>query len=61
MVRSVHFWGWRHTTSKMPKTHNRGVYQEPMPADLRKRLIDYYAPHNQELYDYLGMRFEWDR
>jgi hypothetical protein len=46
---------------KNAKTHNRGVYQEPMPADLRKRLIDYFAPHNQALYDYLGMQFEWDR
>jgi hypothetical protein len=48
-------------TLKDWKTHNRGVYKEKMPAHLRKRLIDYYVPHNQALYDYLGMRFDWDR
>ena len=27
--------------------------------DLRRRLADYYAPHNEALYDLLGERFEW--
>lgn len=42
------------------KTHNPGGYREQMPPALRKKLVEYYAPHNEALYDYLGMRFDWD-
>ncbi len=27
----------------------------------RRRLVEYFAPHNQRLYGLLGMRFEWER
>ena len=26
----------------------------------RKRLIDYFKPHNQRLYEYLGVNFDWE-
>ena len=47
-------------TTKNGKQHNLGGYKEKMPHELRRRLIDYYAPHNRALYDYLGKRFDWD-
>lgn len=31
-----------------------------MNATTRKRLSEYFAPHNQRLYDYLGVNFGWD-
>jgi hypothetical protein len=48
-------------TIENTKPHNRGGYKEQMPNALRRRLIDYYAPYNQALYDFLGMAFEWDK
>lgn len=32
-----------------------------MNADVRKYLTDYFRPHNQELYEYLGVDLGWDR
>ena len=34
-------------------------YQE-MPAGTRKRLIEYFRPHNERLYELLGRDMEWD-
>ena len=48
-------------TIKNAKPHNRGSYKDPLPDSLRRRLIDYYAPYNQALYDFLGMKFDWDK
>jgi hypothetical protein len=38
-----------------------GKYSEKMSEATRRRLVDYFAPHNEELYAHLGMRFDWDR
>jgi len=43
------------------KTHNPGGYDRQLPAALRRKLVEYYAPHNQALYEYLGMKFDWDK
>jgi len=40
---------------------NTSDYAQPMQAATRKRLIEYFRPHNQRLYDYLGVDFGWDR
>ena len=34
---------------------------DPMPADDRARLIDYFRPYNRALYELLGKEFAWDR
>ena len=39
---------------------NPGNYPD-MDSATRKRLIDYFGPHNQRLYDYLGVDFGWHR
>lgn len=41
------------------KTHNPGGYQEQMSPALRRKLAEYYAPHNEALCAYLGMEFDW--
>ncbi len=42
------------------RKYNESKYPK-MNATTRKYLIDYFLPHNQRLYEYLGMDFEWDR
>src|SRR3954451_16722263 len=41
--------------------HFAGGYKAKMSPEMRLKLIDYFAPHNQRLYDHLGQRFDWDR
>ena len=31
-----------------------------MDAAMRRRLLDYFQPHNERLYQYLGEKFDWD-
>lgn len=39
---------------------NRGGYRQQMEAATREYLADYFKPHNERLYDYLGKDFGWD-
>ncbi len=43
------------------KVFNRGSYQANIPDDLRKKLVDYFRPYNQKLYELLGRDFGWDK
>ncbi len=38
-----------------------GLDYQGMNAATRKQLIDYFKPHNQRLYEFLGMSFDWDK
>jgi hypothetical protein len=38
----------------------QGSYEQ-MPAATRQKLVDYFRPYNQQLYDLLGMKFDWDK
>ena len=40
---------------------NTGKYKKKMSAPMRQDLIDYFYPHNQRLYEYLGVDYEWDK
>jgi hypothetical protein len=45
-----------------PNTLNpskRKYQYDPMSPDTRRRLEEYFRPHNQRLYDYLGVDFGW--
>lgn len=47
---------------KLPprKTSRKTTYEyEPMDPAMRQRLEDFFEPHNQRLYDYLGRDFGW--
>jgi hypothetical protein len=39
--------------------HNRNYYTE-MGGEMRARLADFFAPHNQRLYDWLGADLGWE-
>ena len=41
------------------KQYNLGGYSKLDPA-MRARLVEYFRPHNQRLYEYLGRDFGWD-
>lgn len=40
--------------------HNSGNYSKMNPAT-RKKLVEYYKPYNEELYQFLGTNFHWDQ
>ena len=46
------------TLENYPKV-NPGSY-DPVDAELRATLIDYFAPYNQQLEEYLDMKFNWE-
>jgi hypothetical protein len=37
----------------------QGKYERDMNPAVRKRLANYFAPHNARLYEWLGSRFDW--
>ncbi|MBL7924910.1 MAG: sulfotransferase [Bacteroidia bacterium] len=44
------------------KVFNAGGEYEKMPEDLRRRLLDFYRPHNERLFQLTGQHFEgWDQ
>ena len=43
--------------NKYPKV-NAGAYSD-VDASLRQTLVEYFAPYNQQLEEYLGMKFNW--
>jgi hypothetical protein len=51
---------WESPFSRPPQ--NRGYYRRKnykMDPDIRLRLQEYFRPHNQRLYEYLGVDFGW--
>ena len=50
---------WEPETSMFGEIRNRGRYKEGMDPATRKRLEEYFEPHNKRLYDYLGVDFGW--
>lgn len=40
-------------------TINQGGYKKRMRPETRERLQEYFEPHNQRLYEYLGVDFGW--
>ena len=41
------------------ETRNKGTYTENMDPETRRRLEEFFAPHNRRLYEYLGVDFGW--
>lgn len=50
-----------HEKKKRYKLHNYNTTPYPkMNPNTRKRLVEYFEPHNARLYDLLGMNFGWN-
>jgi len=45
---------------KPTRLHTGGDYA-PMAPDVRARLVEYFRPHNERLYDLIGIDFAWER
>ena len=41
------------------ENRNKGSYESGMDPATRRRLEEYFEPHNQKLYEYLGKDFGW--
>jgi hypothetical protein len=51
---------WKPEASEViPKKRNKGNYERGMDPATRRWLEDYFEPHNQRLYEYLGVDFGW--
>jgi sulfotransferase family protein len=50
---------WEPEPSKLENKRNAGRYEEEMDPVTRRRLEEYFEPHNRRLYDYLGVDFGW--
>lgn len=37
------------------------IERTDMSVDTRQRLVEYFKPYNRELYEYLGVEFDWDK
>jgi hypothetical protein len=43
----------------IPKKHNAIAYDAMEPAT-KRRLAEYFRPHNQRLFEHLGVEYDWD-
>ncbi len=50
---------WEPEASELRQKRNKGPYEQGMDQDTRQRLEEFYEPHNQRLYEYLGVDFGW--
>jgi hypothetical protein len=50
---------WNPEVSGLERKRNAGEYEEEMDPATRRRLQEYFEPHNQRLYDFLGTDFGW--
>ena len=44
---------------RLPPLH-KGKYQEPLSDDSRKRMQEYFAPHNRQFYELIGRDLGWE-
>lgn len=61
--RVLRFLGLSPMTLRDPPVRNKGHYQGTImdsAPELAKELYDYFRPHNQALYEFLGTDFNWE-
>ena len=46
---------------KQFQKHNYNSYLQKMDSNTRKHLIEYFQPHNEKLYELLGVDFGWNK
>lgn len=50
---------WEPDASEVLDKRNAGGYERKMDPAIRRRLTEFFEPHNRRLYDYLGVDFGW--
>jgi hypothetical protein len=58
--RTLRFLGLPPASMEGYARYNAGGYEVDMDPALRRRLVEYFRPHNLRLYEYLGRDFGWD-
>ena len=58
--KALSFLGLDPWTLKHFDIFKQGSYNK-MPAETRKKLVGYFRPYNQQLYELLDMKFDWDK
>lgn len=58
----LEFLGLSHFKLGEYKPFRKTIYRDRKIApETRKQLIDFFRPHNEQLYEFLGRRFDWDK
>jgi hypothetical protein len=50
---------WEPKASELHNKLHRGGYTQEMQPAIRRRLEEYFEPHNRRLYAFLGVDFGW--
>ena len=51
---------WEPNASEtIPKKRNKGHHEREIAPDTRQRLEEFFEPHNERLYEHLGVDFGW--
>ncbi len=50
---------WEPKAARLPKRRNPGSYERGMAPATRRKLEEYFRPHNERLYEYLGRDLGW--
>jgi hypothetical protein len=51
--------GWEPEALALQDKRNKGNYEQKIDPTIRRRLEDYFEPHNRRLYEFLGVDFGW--
>ena len=57
----LNFLGLSNWELEASEKRNKGKYEAKMDPITRQRLEEYFEPHNERLYEHLGVDFEWQQ
>lgn len=57
---TLDFLGLTHWEPPLYEVYKQGSYDKRLDPTLRRKLVAYFRPYNQQLYEFLGRDFEWD-
>ena len=50
----------KHELDNYKQYRKQDYSKSNIDPNLRKKLVEYFKPHNQRLYEFLGQKFDWD-
>ena len=59
MERVLNFLDLPNWEPEASEKRNKGKYEQEMHSATRQQLEEYFEPHNEKLYEHLGVDFEW--
>jgi len=49
-----------YTIKDLEKVFTRN-YKDKINSETRKKLVEFFKPHNRKLYELIGKEFDWDK